>query len=174
MKWWFKTLPIRNKIISKLSSFNIWIDEALEFVWLKNQYDKLDKKLKMFINSCVIAFSFFFVAMEFPDGGSFLKKDSLVAFWFIPAFFIGAAVLMQKVLDDGNALNPVVLTFFKLTSFGALLGLTYGSVITLNNWYIDADTARWEPLFVATGLSTSGVYFTFSYFNRQLKKLKVS
>lgn len=101
--------------------------------------------------------AFLLVASIFPSGGSLVSDKRLTDFWIIPVLFVFVAVLLTKIAEDGESLPRGVYVVYSALASGTWLGLSFGAVLILNQWYAAPGDGHWEPLFTATGLSSAGV-----------------
>lgn len=157
-------------LVKYWSLCSCFFNDRTKFV--KETYRELELKSKGKFKSNLeglLAFiSFSLIANVFPEGGFLIKNNTLIDFWSVPFVFVGAATLIKKVKSVQNIVPSYILIFFKATSGGAFIALTYGSILILNEWYFYPEQASWEPLFVATGLSSSGVYMAYKFFHKTM------
>lgn len=77
--------------------------------------------------------------------------------WPVPTFFVGVALLVEKVQETGKTIPPII--FHALSQLALAVGTATGfvGIIVLGNWYSDPASSYLEPLFTAYGLSSGAI-----------------
>jgi hypothetical protein len=122
--------------------------------------------------SILVFFSFGLTLMYMPIRGRLSQSDNFTDFWVLPAIFIGIAVALAKLTEDGMRILPVLFWSYSRIASGAWLALSFENIFILNDWYLKPDSANWEPLFTANGLSIAGVLVAQSWVERTRKANK--
>jgi hypothetical protein len=118
------------------------------------------KKLKMAmyaLEALLTVVSFLIVVHFFPTGGALTKNNSLMDFWVIPVITLLIAAVLEQLSDDKVKIPLWTTILCSRVAAGVGLGLSFGAILILNEWYATPDQGTWEPLFTATGLSSAGV-----------------
>jgi hypothetical protein len=120
--------------------------------------------------SLIIFTSFIAITSFFPTGGVLTQNGRLTDFWVIPTIFLGVAVFLEKISEDKIKIPSWAIFLCSKFAAGVGLGLSFGAILILNEWYANPDNGMWEPLFTATGLSGAGVLTAERFFERLRKK----
>ncbi len=131
------------------------------------------KQLKVILYAVeilIILIPFITITLCFPSGGILTQNGHLTDFWAIPAAFLVAAAFLDKISEDKIKIPQWVVFLCSKIATGVGLGLSFGAILILNEWYANPDNGMWEPLFTATGLSGAGVLTAERWFERIRKK----
>jgi hypothetical protein len=115
----------------------------------------MDKNVKHFIEYGVVFISFIGVASCFPSGYPLVLDNSLINFWALPAVFWMAWSFLDLLKENNAKIPEIVPIILSGLANGAWSGLSFGSVLILNQWYTNPEVGTWEPLLVATGFSSA-------------------
>ena len=130
----------------------------------------IDSETSDYIRAIIALYCFISIVLIFPSGEPLVFNGNLINFWLIPAFFLLVrAIHLKLILDDKKLINPFVPKLFAAAANGTWTGLSVGSVFILNEWYRTPDLGHYEPLLVATSLSSAASIYAFKELNRIAK-----
>lgn len=122
-----------------------------------------------FFALCLIVY----IGSWFPSGGPLIKNESLSELWIVPMIFIWLALTLDQWTDNGVEVRPWLLITCDYASSGTVLGLYWGAIQIINQWYKNPDKGTCEPLLTATLISVSGILLAQRIFKKvRLKKRK--
>jgi hypothetical protein len=125
----------------------------------------MDKKTKLYIENGVALIAFLGIAQCFPSGYPLVSNNSLLNFWFLPFAFLLAWGFLDSVKEENGKIPMIVPIILSGVANGVWSGLSFGSVLILNEWYANPEIGTWEPLLTATGFSSAAILTVNTRFN---------
>ncbi len=107
------------------------------------------KEILYAVEGLIIFIPFIIITLRFPSGGILTQSEHLTIFGGIWATFSRAAVFLEKVSEDKNEIPQWVAFLCSRLAAGVGLGLSFGAILILNEWYANPDNGMWEPLSTA-------------------------
>lgn len=129
----------------------------------KKSYKNKVLEYFLLVGSCSIVASFF------PSGFPLAIDGSLMSFWFLPAFFIIIRMAIMLDLENMHIIHPLMPRLFYVLANGVWSGLSLGSIFILNEWYRLPNLGEFEPLLIATSLSSAATL----YASKELLRLSI-
>ena len=102
---------------------------------------------------------FILVAIQFPSGGYFIHDDGLLGFWFLTFTCILTVTMVDRLVEQKQDIYKLTFTIFNTFSSGVWLAISLGSALIVSDWYTTGDGNKYEPLFIATTLSSAIIAF---------------
>lgn len=112
----------------------------------------------------------FLTSLYCVSSGILIRDGHLTHFWTIPIVFFGVGMLIGKCHEDGMKIPWWVSFLYTKLAAGTWMGLSFGAVLILNDWYDNPNDGKLEPLFTAAGLSSAGVLAAETWCERTFHK----
>jgi hypothetical protein len=125
----------------------------------------MDKNTERYAETGVALIAFIGVASCFPSGYPLVLDNSLINFWALPAAFLLAWSFLDFLKERNEKIPKIVPIILSGLANGAWSGLSFGSVLILNQWYANPEVGTWEPLLVAAGFSSAAILAVNTRFN---------